>query len=1011
MLMAQRLAYDFHMVENLTSKTFNFYIYQDSQKFVWISSIDGLNRFDGKETVHYLPNQQNNLLSPQINSSFFEDVNTGAIWFSSPTNIQKYHPEGNTFEDSTPQMLGSDYVVLTLDTISDMLWFRDEDSLYVSPIVDLKNRKKLDVLPMNRATNMGQFGTVKVLVGANDTEGVHIRKYDVADSLIFEVDLDTTRIGTPNRAFAESPSSIWIGTAGGLLHYDIVKDSIYSIPLVFEGATIKNIGLLRSFDAQTLVIQAAGKGIFFFDKIRQQISAEICYRKFGKLVSFNKGVENVYIDSDKNLWVSVDGEEVYFSSLTNRKFDVLFPEKGMVNFLSEDKRGRIWIATGDTLFIQSEKSRRLEKIPLNERVFALYHDAANHTWIGTNRSLLLVRDASLDNLKVESLHNDGVYHFCPLSDGSVLADASNSTLKLATPWSPAKDTLFEEVAELASFYAVLEANDRLYAFEEQKNIQVLKQDEQARWVEDTIIDFSAYPNDVKADKKEDKIWLATDSGLSELQAGRNLVKHNKLPNFSAKALLQDEQGLLWISSNKGLWRYNPTTYQYQHYTEADGLQSMDFQFQSVLETSKGAFLFGGTQGVNSFYPKKINTLQTPARPTITNILVNDTDSLERKEKMGDIANVSLLRHIKLPKRRNTLQFNFAALEYSDPENTVFEYQLRGVDKEFVRTTSNFARYPNLRHGDYAFNLRAYNSDGILSDNRSLKVTILPRWYETLWAKAIGVLIVAFITYLIYRERLKGIKRKEEIKRLAAERRQAEAERKQAEAEKRQAQAEALRAEAEKLKAQVEEQRVKAQKKLDNLRLQMNPHFIFNALVSIKGYIRKDPDTARHFADQFSKVMRKVLDLSDEAYNYIADEVALLKEYIEVEALRMEHKLAYHFDYAPELDDAMLPTMLLQPFVENAILHGIKAKGGDGLIQIRFRVMGEQLLCEVEDNGLGLQKKRTAGHESKATSITEQRLALLEEEYGIPTDLKIINMKDENPEYSGVKVQIILPLIE
>ncbi len=998
-LYGQKSVYHFHLVEELTSNTYNSYLKKDSKGFVWISSMDGLNCFDGQNTLQFRPlsDDKQKLASGYIHSDLFEDKK-GNIWFAVPNYIQKYDRKTASFQRFDLDKKGIYYAILFLDKETGELWVRDDKALYIVNLEDPSNYRALEKIEMGISASVDKFKNTTYLVVPQREETL-IKLYE-NKKFILERHLSAEEIGKASCTLIEDNDNIWFGTTKGLVHYKFSTEQIAIVSLPFEGKEVKDIAQIVPFDEHTLILLAKKQGIFFFDKRTQSITAEIHHRKDTELKSFAIKTQNIYLDADKTLWVAVEGKGVYFTNLINTKFDLALAEKnlGLIDYISEDQHGDIWIATEGTIYIKNKANQTTTHIKHEGggRIFSILHDA-DTTWISdaTNGLFFVEHEKVKNNTKGSSTntrYTNHAYDMLRLSDGTILVSTIEGPRILSTD-----DGLkpFKALGKNSTLYTfkIEDSEGRIYGFLPEKHLLVL-QEKGSEWERDTV-PFLPNVNDVIQDQTGDKLWLATNIGLYELAAGKIVTKHAALSNFSAKSILQDPNGNLWISSNAGLWKYNPSTKEYWQFNEADGLQSMNFQFQCALEASDGKFLFGGTKGCNIFDPLKIELLDKSVFPIITSILVNGTDSLTKEEHQG-IANVSELEYIEVEKGRNTLTFGFASLDYSDPSNTKFEYQLEGVDNNFVQTTSNFARYPNLPHGEYKFVLKAYNSDNMLSPySTQLRVTVTPYWYETNIFKGFLALLGLFILYQLYQTRLARVKKQEEEKRRAEKMKRLVAETKQA----------------EKKQAQAEEQRTKAKTKLDILRLQMQPHFIFNALVSINNYIAKDPKTAQNFTLQFSKVMRKVLNLSDESYNYIADEVDLLKQYMEVENIRLDNQLSYQFEYEETLDDAMLPSMLLQPFIENAILHGIKPKDGPGQITIRFKQLGEQLLCEVEDNGVGYSTKKQADHESKAMTITQQRLDLLEEEFNIKTDLTILNLQDENPNTTGVKARILLPFIE
>ncbi len=207
----------------------------------------------------------------------------------------------------------------------------------------------------------------------------------------------------------------------------------------------------------------------------------------------------------------------------------------------------------------------------------------------------------------------------------------------------------------------------------------------------------------------------------------------------------------------------------------------------------------------------------------------------------------------------------------------------------------------------------------------------------------------------------------------------------------------------------------SQKEISTLRAQMNPHFIFNSLNSIQHLILKDDKMgALKYLNKFGKLTRSVLDNSAETKVSLTDEINVLNSYLELESLRFDQAFSYtiEIDEKLEPDDFEIPLLLVQPFVENSIIHGLLPKQlGNKQLTIRFKLENENLICEVEDNGVGrltsqtLKKTRVKGKKSRGIEITERRLELISNSEHKDTNVNIHDKYDSNGNPSGTKVII------
>ncbi|MGZ6539861.1 MAG: sensor histidine kinase, partial [Bacteroidia bacterium] len=220
----------------------------------------------------------------------------------------------------------------------------------------------------------------------------------------------------------------------------------------------------------------------------------------------------------------------------------------------------------------------------------------------------------------------------------------------------------------------------------------------------------------------------------------------------------------------------------------------------------------------------------------------------------------------------------------------------------------------------------------------------------------------------------------------------------------------------------EKQKTELNKKIANiesqaLRAQMNPHFIFNTLSSIQHYIsNNDTDSALKYLSKFAKLMRRIMDNSKQQMIAVDEEIKALNLYLELEVMRFDKKFEYNINVDREIDQTYdrIPSMLIQPYVENAIIHGLLPKQGNGKISITLEKHGDTILCTIEDNGIGreksmeFKKNRVQQHKSMGMSITKERLDILNSSLNSNINAEIIDLF-ENGKSSGTKVKLIIPL--
>jgi LytS/YehU family sensor histidine kinase len=205
--------------------------------------------------------------------------------------------------------------------------------------------------------------------------------------------------------------------------------------------------------------------------------------------------------------------------------------------------------------------------------------------------------------------------------------------------------------------------------------------------------------------------------------------------------------------------------------------------------------------------------------------------------------------------------------------------------------------------------------------------------------------------------------------------------------------------------------------LKALRAQMNPHFIFNSLNSIQDFVLNHQGTeAAKYLSKFARLVRMILDNSEYTFISISQKIEFLRLYIELESLRMDNGFEFHLslDKSVNLED-QIPTMVIQPYVENAIWHGLQYKKSHRLLKLHLSMEDEDFVrCEIEDNGIGreaamqIKKQKGKTHDSKAMKITDERIQILKKLYGFGPSVEIIDLVDEGIA-RGTMVILKLPI--
>jgi ligand-binding sensor domain-containing protein len=258
------------------------------------------------------------------------------------------------------------------------------------------------------------------------------------------------------------------------------------------------------------------------------------------------------------------------------------------------------------------------------------------------------------------------------------------------------------------------------------------------------------------------VWIGTEgNGLNRLDLTRGKIKHwnqqDGLQSNSIHSILADSKNHLWISTDKGLSRFNPEDESFSHFEINAGTNSFNFGPFAACGAQSGELFFGGSSGLLYFYPDQIQQKQSPSKLTLTDFRIFNHPVTIGKDSplQKTIKNTNSL---KLSYQEHLFSFEFAIMDFLAPEKNIYAYYLEGFHEEWVELgTRNFVEFTNLEPGSYTFSVKGANSSGIWSnDNPSIHLTITPPFWETWWFRLITFILVIGILYTIYKIRVNSL---------------------------------------------------------------------------------------------------------------------------------------------------------------------------------------------------------------------------------------------------------------
>lgn len=707
------------------------------------------------------------------------------------------------------------------------------------------------------------------------------------------------------------------------------------------------------------------------------------------LAVFSKATNNAVtalIDAEENIWIGSWEGLLKFRQTGFSQFELPadFP-KETFSFLEQTDGKLLFGSNRGTLYTKKENRLFIDKsfpalFPLAE-VMCLYEDKTGGLWAGSGyQGISRWKNNKLSNWsKTGFLKDNNCRAFYPTGDGKIYACTENgvtlidpiSANPLLAHYPFQKD--YARPPEL--FGAFQEENSPVWFYGSQGLYRIINN----QLIEDSISGMpvkNLYINKIAKDKKGN-VWIATQGkGLLKclLEQGKLVMRkeynsQGGLPSDIALTVLVDKNNNVWLGDYMSI---SVITQQGEAeriitYNENDGLLASYYQTLKLEQESNGRIWGLTTMGTFSFHPDSVSNNKLPP------VLQMDSILVKGKNHIVDPVQSATFSYTK-----NSVSFYFTAVSLTDPSKTKYAYRLSGSDTDWVYTSSRILTFNSLQPGTYTLEIKACNNSGVWTDKVAYTFKILPPFWQTWWFRIAAGLLLAGLFILFFRRRIASIKSK------AA------------------------------LRQQLSELEGKA------LRAQMNPHFIFNSLNAIQELIiTGNIDQGYQYLSNFSKLLRLVLNNSEKNLIPLSAELEMIRLQLSLETLRFKNSFSYHIetDNAAEPEMIKIPPLLLQPYVENAIWHGLRHKEGEKNLWIRIKEMDGRLHIEIEDNGVGRQKAATIKKqklgaeqfESKGSALSQQRIKLLNDQYPGAAEVQIKDKVATNNEPSGTLVTISLPV--
>ena len=982
---------------------------QDQLGFIWYGTWAGLNRYDGQHFVVLgadIENPETALNSSVINALAIDS--SDYLWVGTESGLNRLNVRSLEIENFSnvsihPRLKDTIFSLLYL---KNKLWVGTQKGLLMLTTDSLKAQYFI----LNEGGKEPQIRTIhqldshRLLLGTD--RGVW--EYDFNEfRLLRRLCYPIIQSDFINALQKDDHNHWFVGTEKGLDYLDLSNES--SVIINHKDNSSRQslfivMDIMKDRDSNVWVA-TSGKGVKLLQALQgadkpysyQRISALPMHtEKFPGRMSDEDYYYSLMQSRDGTIWLGSAWSGAFkLVKETNifQKFQRSEATRGLTDnhiwaFL--DDGNELWIGTERGVNIYNRKSHKIRSLQYpklsSDKIRSLFKDSQGNFWIGTYKSGLNKYDPKVDQVEFYS-PDSSLSHFIASNTVWQIIEDDEKNLWFATHNGLQRTNLISGETKVFQHnpndsnslssdvvYSIyMDRQGRLWAvtfnglnlfLPEKNGFKVFKSQTGDPHSLNTNRLFAIYQDTAM------NYWVATiGGGLNKMDPTTGEVQHyttaHGLSDNTIYAIIPDDFGNIWLPTNYGVSAFNIANESFVNYSVDDGLTSNEFNKGAAMKDRFGNLYFGGMFGFNVLKPKKIRTNHFVPELVVSEFKI-DNQLISYALRHGEA--------IELNYQQKNLFFRFSMLDFVNPSKAIYKYRIRNLDNNWKTLSS---RYPvlninKLNPGYYIIEVNAMNSAGVWTDKpMQIKIYVRDAWYNLLHVRLIAIFILILTLYLVLHRRIKRIR----------------------------------------LKHQTERQLLDLEKQ--TLRLQMNPHFIFNTLNSIQNFILKnDTDQSISYLSKFSRLMRMMLNYSREQFITLDEEIRLIKSYLEIESLRLEKSFEWTINTQAgmDLEEIQFPPMIIQPFVENAIIHGLlPLKERQGELVLNF-TMEDQVLCvRIKDNGVGRKKgeKEKDKHRPSGMLITQRRLELINK---LPTSDAFYEVKDlkdslGNPAGTEVRLRI------
>jgi len=787
-------------------------------------------------------------------------------------------------------------------------------------------------------------------------------------------------------------NELWLASwNAGIIKYNIAEQKIDT---VIRDASLQLPQCIYRTNEGLLWVGTQNKGLVLINLKEKKITT----------YSEKEGLPHVNIKSitpgiKDQLWIGTSGGGLVLCEKQNfRQFD---KSDGLaanrVYSVTSGHHDDVWLASGSTLqhFDSTGfKTYDLDSLTQGAKCKTIAVDQSERIWVGTegkgivvvdkNKTMAIDRRYGLPDLYIQKIAVDhtGKIWVATFTNGVFSIELDSNHHVLVTPHA----LPFKKISALF--------------IGNQNNVWIGSNDGRVISIHNDVIEMqtdsaSGLPPVAIKSMAEDtfgRFWIGTEGkgvyfkSLADMKF-ESLNGKMSLNSQNIYLLRCDLQNNIWAGTEKGV---NKITFEKDGrissviaFGQEEGFTGIETCHDASIVDDEGIIWFGTMNGLMKYTPGQVETQQAPPKIHFENISLFYKPLFDTKY-MPFVRDDNTLRpNTIFDYRDNHLNFEFKAVDLTHGEDLWYHWKMNGIEQSWSPPTHQTSvNYAALHPGTYTLQVQAATDTLQWSEPIEASFTIKPAYWQTtsfrVGAISFSILLISLIAY-VWTRNLK--------KREAAKRKQLE----------------------------IENNILHLEQKA--LQLQMNPHFLFNALTSIKSLVGKEHlEEAQQEINAFAQLMRGILNNSRKQVITLAEEINVLEKYLHIEQLCHQNKFQYHIQADPQIDpeELELPPMLIQPFVENAVVHGVAHLQHEGRIEIQFEKEDNLLVCHITDNGVGreraarLREEKKPGHQPVAVEVTRERLeALRGHQHYIAYTIE--DSKDESGNIAGTKVTVRLPL--